>query len=169
MAWLNGTSAASFEAYARQVYAWAYRLLGRHHDALDVVQDVFIRWDRQCVAATPDKPMGWLRRVTVNRAIDVRRRRDDARPDLGVVVAEARPRGDLCEEDQGTLRSDITEALAGLSDMQRCVLVAKVYEDKTFAQVADEMNLSIPTAKTHYLRAIRAVRDRLGPRWGQEK
>jgi len=27
---------AAFEAYRDEVYTWAYRLLGRHHDALDV-------------------------------------------------------------------------------------------------------------------------------------
>ena len=36
-----------FERYRHEVYAWAYRLLGRHHDALDVAQDVFLRWAAQ--------------------------------------------------------------------------------------------------------------------------
>ncbi|MCH8244042.1 MAG: LysM peptidoglycan-binding domain-containing protein [Planctomycetes bacterium] len=71
-------SAASgdFEKYTADVYGWAYRLLGRHHDALDVVQDVFLRWDAQCAQHPPDQPRPWLRRVTLNRAIDL----TEARP-----------------------------------------------------------------------------------------
>lgn len=167
MPWLNGTSAQDFETYARQVYAWAYRLLGRHHDALDVVQEVFIRWDRQCNASTPDKPMGWLRRVTVNRAIDLRRRRE-ANPTQSEATIAQTPVPRIASDDLGLLRSDIAKALAELTHMQRGVLIAKVYDDRTFAEIADEMNLSIPTVKTHYLRAIRTMRDKLGPKWGEE-
>ena len=158
-----------FEPLAPQVYAWAYRLLGRHHDALDVVQDVFIRWERQCTQSPPDKPMGWLRQVTVNRAIDVRRRCDTAGAQVETTFTDTGAQaGDFAAEDLDALRIDITTALVDLTDLQRGVLVAKVYDDKTFAEIADEMDVSIPTAKTHYLRAIRAVRDRLGPRWGRE-
>ena len=166
---VSGSTASDFEAYARAVYAWAYRLLGRHHDALDVVQDVFIRWDRQCGQSRPDKPMGWLRRVTVNRAIDARRKRGTAIAEVDADDVRAISiEGALTEGDLPLLRSDITEALAALSEMQRSVLVAKVYDERTFAQIAEEAGVSVSSVKTHYLRAVRAVRDRLGPRWGEE-
>lgn len=166
---MSGSTASDFEGYARAVYAWAYRLLGQHHDALDVVQDVFVRWDRQCGQSRPDKPMGWLRRVTVNRAIDVRRQRGTRTADTGAEDATMDPRpGDLAAGDLGLLRSDIAEALLELSDMQRNVLVAKVYDERTFAEIAEETGVSVSSVKTHYLRAVRAVRNRLGPRWGEE-
>ena len=37
-------SARVFEEHRDEVYRWAYRLVGRHHDALDVAQDVFVKW-----------------------------------------------------------------------------------------------------------------------------
>jgi len=166
---VSGSTAGDFEAYARLVYAWAYRLLGRHHDALDVVQDVFIRWDRQCGQSRPDKPMGWLRRVTVNRAIDVRRQRSAVIGEVDADDKRATVKGtSLAQADLPLLRSDIAKALAELSEMQRSVLVAKVYDERTFAQIAEEADVSVSSVKTHYLRAVRAVRDRLGPRWGEE-
>ena len=138
----------TFEFYSRQVYAWAYRLLGRHHDALDVVQDVFIRWSRQCADQQPDRPAGWLRRVTVNRAIDVRKARrrhgqleESPDPRAGA-AAEQLARGDL-----ETLRSDIVAALDSLTDVQRNVLVAKVYDAITFSQIASELGLAISTVQ----------------------
>ncbi len=172
---ISKPSSAGFERYTNEVYGWAYRLLGRHHDALDVVQDVFLRWDAQCVRQAPKQPRGWLRRVTLNRAIDLRRQRHTTQELQALACAEfaspADSYGSVEAEariDREVLRDDIAAALDRLSDVQRSVLVAKVYDDMTFAQIAGELGLAISTIKTHYLRAVRAVRDRLQRRWTRE-
>ena len=169
MASVEGSRSGGFEQYAAQVYGWAYRFLGRHHDALDVVQDVFLRWNQQCRQARPLQPRGWLRRVTLNRAIDVCRKRqaDAGAATMPVQLQAADPRSDEML-DRATLREDIAAALDRLSDIQRSVLVAKVYDEMTFAQLSAEMNVAVSTVKTHYLRAVQAVRDRLRPRWADE-
>jgi DNA-directed RNA polymerase specialized sigma24 family protein len=38
------------------------------------------------------------------------------------------------------------------------VLIAKVYDQETFAEIAESMDLAVPTVKTHYVRALRAMR-----------
>lgn len=160
--------ARQFETYTRDIYGWAYRLVGRHHDALDVVQDVFLKWSDQCTRQLPDRPRGWLRRVTLNRAADIVRRRkhetanpSDAAPSAEVSAAETM--------DGAALRSDVAEALAELTDAQRGVLVAKIYDGLTFARIAEDLGVAVPTVKTHYLRAVRAVRRRLYPKWSGEE
>lgn len=158
----------TFQDYANQVYGWAYRLLGRHHDALDVVQDVFLKWSQQCAADRPDKPRGWLRRVTLNRAIDlIRGRSAEAGP--ARIDTAGSPSPHLVEPlDASELRLDIAASLERLSEAQRAVLIAKVYDELTFSQIAEEMDLAVPTVKTHYLRALAGVRDRLRRRWADE-
>ncbi len=169
MALVEGTSSGGFEQYAGQVYGWAYRFLGHHHDALDVVQDVFLRWDQQYSRARPLQPRGWLRRVTLNRAIDACRKNQT---NVGSLVL--RTDGLTVEEsaseslDRAALREDIASALDRLTEMQRSVLVAKVYDEMTFAEIANELGVAVSTAKTHYLRALQAVRDRLRPKWADE-
>ena len=165
----NSPPASGFEQYTDEVYGWAYRVLGRHHDALDVVQDVFVRWARQCERTPPQQPRGWLRCVTLNRAIDLRRSRR-ASVEAGDQADERLSAQDAADArvdpiDRETLRDDIAAALDGLSEAQRAVLVAKVYDEMTFARIAEELSLAVSTVKTHYLRAVRAVRDRLEPRW----
>lgn len=166
-----GNSAGSgFERYTAEVYGWAYRLLGRHHDALDVVQDVFLRWDAQCARQTPKQPRGWLRRVTVNRAIDLRRQRQTGPESADEAIASVTTRDDAATGvDREVLRDDIAVAFDRLSDIQRSVLMAKVYDEMTFAQIAGELGVALSTVKTHYLRAVRTVRDRLQQRWAEEK
>lgn len=156
---------AAFEVYRDEVYAWAYRLLGRHHDALDVAQDVFLRWVDQCASALPRNPRAWLRRVTIHRAIDFRRSNASRR------TREARsPASSVHVDDSKVareeLRNDITDAMEALSEMQQSVLFAKVYDGLTFARIAAELEIAVPTVKTHYLRALGALRDRLGQQWG---
>ena len=154
----------TFQRYRHDVYAWAYRLLGRHHDALDVAQDVFLRWMRQMRQAPPDHPRSWLRSVTINRAIDLLRA---PRPEaLGAESVSVLHRADDRSEAEGDeLRAAVAAAMTDLSEMQRSVLTAKVHDDLTFAQIAAEHGLAVPTVKTHYLRALRAVRDRLERDW----
>jgi RNA polymerase sigma-70 factor (ECF subfamily) len=160
---------AAFEQYTGEVYGWAYRLLGRHHDALDVVQDVFLRWHAQCRRQTPKRPRGWLRRVTLNRAIDLCRKRQTVREQSDATLApSAVQESPGTRLDRETLRDDIASAFEPLSEAQRSVLVAKVYDEMTFAEIAAELDVAISTAKTHYLRAVQAVRDRLWPRWAEE-
>ena len=156
---------AAFEAYRNEVYGWAYRLLGEHHDALDVAQDVFLKWIDQCRDAQPRNPRAWLRRVTIRRAIDVQRsstsrraREKSARSSTVHVETTAGSRAELREE--------IVDALESLSEMQRSVLVAKVFDGLTFARIAAELEIAVPTVKTHYLRAVVALRNRLGDQWG---
>ena len=64
------------------------------------------------------------------------------------------------------LRSDIADAVETLSEMQQSVLFAKVYDGLTFARIAAELEIAVPTVKTHYLRALCSLRDRLGQQWG---
>ncbi len=160
----------TFEPYTGEVYSWAYRLLGRHHDALDVVQDVFLKWTRQCKDSLPDHPRSWLRRVTMNQAIDLIRRHG-RNQDHHATISAAEPAShqsmDCVEHTE--LRHDIALALDRLTDMQRGVLIAKIYDEMTFARIADEMSLAVSTVKTHYLRAIRVVRDRLQRHWLDEE
>jgi len=159
-----------FAAHASQVYAWAYRVLGRHHDALDVVQDVFVRWDQQCRTTTPAQSRAWLRRVTINRAIDLRRQAhqiaprstDDALP---APPASAEQRSDI---DEAVVRDRLLVAMDRLSERQRLVLIAQTFDELTFAEIARDMQSSVSTVKTHYLRALRAVRARLDPMLNEE-
>jgi len=164
------TPADTFEQHAHDIYGWAYRVLGRHHDALDVVQDVFLKWSAQCDTKPPDSPRGWLRRVTVNRAVDAFRRSREQPAAAETMLRLVPASGDVSgAANRSELRADIAAALDDLTEHQRAVLVAKVYDGLTFAEIAAELDVAVPTVKTHYLRALRAVREKLSPRWAEKE
>lgn len=170
-----------FDSFRGQVYGWAFRLLGNTHDSQDVVQDVYLRWNRQLQVARPVQPRGWLRRVTVNCAIDACRKlrgrefsrstwrleRDDSDDWDGKAEPESMAT-DGANLDVQALRADVAAALEGLTDVQRSVTVAKIYEQLTFAAIAAELGLSVSTVKTHYVRAVRNLSKSLRPRWAED-
>lgn len=155
-------AAREFERHRLQVYRWALRMLGGHDDAMDVTQDVSLRWLIQCRRTQPDHAQGWLRRVTINRATDRVRQRASAPPqsdrDPQMLAAADLPHDAI---EQHELRLRLATAMEHLSDMQRQVLVAHVWDGLTFAQIAGELGIAVPTAKTHYIRALSAARDQL--------
>jgi RNA polymerase sigma-70 factor (ECF subfamily) len=152
--------AACFETHRARVYRWAYALCGRHEDALDVVQEVFLRmWRRPPELASESATVAWLRQVTSRVVID-RWRSRVARVTAQRYVDESKTPQDEPPETR-ELAERLRAAIEALSEQQRLVLMAKTYDRMTFRQIADELGVAVPTAKTHYLRALSAVRARL--------
>lgn len=151
--------ARHFEEHRERVYRWAYALCGRREDALDVVQEVFLRM-LQNPPELPNVPaaIGWLRRVTSRVVIDRWRR-----PAAPAALTGDRPAPERASEsaEARETAAQIQWAIRGLSEQQRQVLLAKMYDRLSFAQIADELGISTSTAKTHYLRALNMVRTRL--------
>ncbi|NOX59141.1 MAG: RNA polymerase sigma factor [Planctomycetes bacterium] len=150
------------------VYRWAYRFLRDHHSALDATQEVMLRWVRlrpsdvdqaDVSQADVDQDVAWLRRVTVNHCIDsIRKKKPVSTDALEPVDPNRSP---LSEAISSETQRVVTLALEQLTDRQRAVLLAKIYEGDTFAEIAQSMQLALGTVKTHYLRALRTLRDAL--------
>ncbi len=152
----------TFNTYRRSVYGWAYRVVGNHHDALDVTQDVFVKWwQAHRKDAAPIHAVGWLRRVTINHSINLCKARARQLPAAHLEPSRDRQGAGAPEWDDAERREIArvaADAMNEMSEQQRSVLFAKVYDGYTFAQVAEQMDLAVPTVKTHYLRALRAAR-----------
>lgn len=146
----------TFNAHRASVFGWAYRVLGNREDAMDVTQDVFLKWWRaNRDGATPTYPMGWLRTVTINHSINMGKSR-------AKTIHAAAEHAAVIRDRDAVEREETSRAVAGamqeMSDQQRAVLFAKVYDGCTFAEIAKQLAISVPTAKTHYLRALRSAR-----------
>jgi RNA polymerase sigma-70 factor (ECF subfamily) len=151
--------AVCFEAHRARVYRWAHAMCGRHEDALDVMQEVFLRMVRR----PPELPsiaaaVAWLRPVTARIVID-RWRAESSREAARRGYPTPPPTEPAVETRE--LAERVRAAIQTLSEQQQVVLMAKVYDHRTFQQIAEELGLAVPTVKTHYLRALSAVRARL--------
>lgn len=144
-----------FEATVREHEGRLHRLtwlltLSRD-DAADITQETFARaWrDRETLAAHPD-PAAWLRRVAVNLCWDRSRRRTVRRRRDPLLATD-----DTAVLDETDL--DLHRAIAALSDRQRQVVVLRYWEDLDLRSCADEMGVSLGSAKKYLARAHAAL------------
>lgn len=164
---LRADTATDFERFIPLVFHWANRLTRNHDQSMDVVQDVYLKWNQQCRRGAPDRPEAWLRVVTTRRVFELMRS-----PQLRVVNRELVERSAGSHDgpvrpgpDSDLLRDDVLQSLGRLTEMQRNVVLAKIMDQKTFAAIASDFDVSISTIKTHYLRAVRVLRETLSGRW----
>lgn len=170
----GGDRAALDELFRRHravAYRVAYRLLGREPDALDAVQDGFVkalahlgRFGGRSSFKT------WLLRIVSNAALDVGRRRardgwndDTPLPALRRDGPDGRPPPDA-EAERADLRRVIDDALGRLPPAQRQTFVLHVDGGLTYREVADALGISIGTVMSRLFYARQKLKALLADR-----
>lgn len=147
-----------FESFYKRQYpravGLAFALTGKRHLAEEVAQDAFVsayrRWER---ISAYDDPAAWLRRVVVNNATSVLRRR--------IVEIKAFPRLRAGLDPVPELEPDATSvwnAVRALPRRQAQSIALFYLEDLSVEQVADVLHCSPGTVKAH----LRRGRESLG-------
>ena len=154
----------AWEALVRRmqprVYGTALHLLRSPEDAREVAQDAFVRLYRSLPAlefADENQFVGWLLQTTRNAAVD-RIRQIRSRPPRADVPAEEAMLPDAQPSpEEASLASDrqalVHRALAGLSDLNREILVLKEIQGLDVRQVAEVLHIPEGTVKSRASRA----------------
>ncbi len=158
------------ERHERRVYRIALAYLRNPDDAMDAVQETFVkaflsasRWDGSSDAGP------WLSRIAVNHAIDryrrSKRRRATYSPleegdhDQRIAADEPSPERKAISKNLG---ERIGVALRALPEKQRAVFVLRHYDDMTLEEISTTLGLRLGTVKSSLHRAILGLRERLG-------
>ena len=143
--------------HLRAAYAVALAVLGRPADAEDVAQEAFITaLERLDDCRDPSRFSGWLIQIVRNRALNAleRRRLRDATPPPADMAA---PAGD----EDVVLRAHLLAALAGLSPVQREIVLLHDLDGWTHSELAESLGLSEVNCRQHLFTARRALRAEL--------
>jgi RNA polymerase sigma-70 factor (ECF subfamily) len=148
-------------------------------DALDIVQEAMIRLARSYGARPTEEWKPLFYRILSNGIRDfMRRRRVRSRimawwpgggpqdgEDFDPIQAAPDPAGGPGELLEGVEALEILEAgLAALPDRQREAFMLRALEGLDVADTAVAMGCSEGSVKTHYFRAVQALKGRLGER-----
>jgi len=135
---------------------FAILLTGDDHRAEDLVQDVlaraYLRWER---IGRTDVPDLYLRRMLVNASRSWWRRRTNRELPVDR-PAETPTTGDLGTESAE--RDAMWRLIARLPHRQRAVLVLRYYEDLDDATIAQILDCSAITVRTHAMRGLTTLR-----------
>lgn len=138
--------------------------LGDRQDALDLLQDTYVRAFTRLGGYRGEAPLSsWLRTIAVRLAADWKR---------SVLQRIKRTVG--ITERMGTVEPDIDgirfrsesegleRALARLSTHQRAVLLLHEWEGLSFREISQELGCKESTVRVHHVRAKQKMRDALG-------
>lgn len=141
----------------------AVRILRRHHDAEEVVQEALARaWRGRRSCRSPENPLAWCLQITRNEAfrlISRQQQRVRFEPlDPGSDVADEQA---LYEPERAIIRLDVARALKRLSESERVMILLRYDQGWSHPQIAARLDIPEATARVRLHRAQKRLRSLL--------
>lgn len=160
--------AAIVNRYLKPVYNFIYRLVGNAQDAEDITQETFVKvWTKLKKYRRGESFKAWLFAVARNSAMDFLRKKkspvlsdfedNNGRNVIAETLADTEPLPDeiaALAEDKDSLN----KLLAGLSALQREVIVLHYGESLTFNEIGNILGKPLQTVKSWHWRALQALK-----------
>jgi RNA polymerase sigma-70 factor (sigma-E family) len=148
------------EEFARYVRARQHRLLraaylvcGDAHLAEDLLQGAFAKLAQRWERLRGENPDAYVRRILYRDAISSWRR--TRRESLGLIPPEPMTPDAVGRAGE---RIDLERALVALTPKQRAVIVLRYFEDRSEADTAEALGVSVGTVKSQAHAAIARLR-----------
>ena len=156
--------------WERRIFALAFGMLGREEDARDATQETFLSAFRNLRNFRGEaKVSSWLHRIAVNQCITRQRRakvrsetalEDEAEKNAAVFALpmEASPARSAEDVERSIA---VRRAVTTLPPDLRQVVVMKEFEELTFQEIAEALELPLSTVKSRLYTALRQLQMRL--------
>jgi RNA polymerase sigma-70 factor (ECF subfamily) len=160
--WLEGV----YRDEAPALFRFLFRLTGHEAETRDVLQEIFMR-----LAKSPglldgvSEPRSFLFRMAHRLVIDRYRREQTRQRGADEAAEECEPFAHPAPSAEDTLwiQRALASSLDALPQEQKAVVVLKVWEEMTFAEIAEVLGISANTAASRYRYALDKLRDGLRP------
>ncbi|MEV6432950.1 ECF RNA polymerase sigma factor SigK [Nocardia sp. NPDC051463] len=151
-----------YRATSHRVFGLAVRILRGHALAEEVTQEVYLQvWlSAKRYDHTLSSPIGWLMTLTHRRAVD-RVRRETAAADRDVVYGHAQlgRDHDVVAEEVGQHLDEVAvlDCLDTLTSIQREAVALAYYSGRTYSEVAEHLEVPLPTVKTRIRNGLKRL------------
>ena len=148
-----------YKRHVGDVYRYALAVMRNPTDAEDVTQTTFLNAYRAYVekGSRPEKPQNWL--IAIAHNVCRQRFRQTARRPSEVSFED--DIADTVADDDAPSGEDIRRALGHLAFNQRAALVMRELEGRSYAEIAEILEVSTSAVETLIFRARRALREQL--------
>ncbi|PIY08594.1 MAG: RNA polymerase [Flexibacter sp. CG_4_10_14_3_um_filter_32_15] len=168
-----------YEKYVRAMYHVCVRIVGKGHEAEEVVQDAFVRAFMRIEEYRGDAAFGtWLKRIVINTSINYLQKKKVDLVSLDEMVVEpAIEEDENSENDFAEMNiqtgisekvtkhnsevSRVKDAINKLSDGYRIVLSLYLFEGYDHEEIGEILGISSSTSKSQYSRAKKRLRTML--------
>jgi len=144
-----------YAKYARPLFNTSFRIVNNRADAEDVLQDAFTAAFQWLGEFDYSSTFGaWIKRIVINKSIDVLRRRKLTIVEIDEVAIHAMPDAEPQDEESIHFKvEEIKKAVGQLPNGYRTVLSLHLFEGYDHEEIADIMNITHVTVRTQYHRA----------------
>ncbi|MCR4397054.1 MAG: sigma-70 family RNA polymerase sigma factor [Candidatus Saccharicenans sp.] len=155
--------------YQQKVFVLAYSLVRNREDALDLVQEVFLRlYEKIHSYRAGENFQAWLMKIARNLSLDfLRRMKSRKKESLDNLDLD---RADLAsaEADPSCFQSGemIQKAVGALPEKQRLVFILHHFDDLKYGEIARRLGIAQGTVKSLHFKAIQNLRKILAPQLG---
>jgi RNA polymerase sigma-70 factor, ECF subfamily len=138
---------ALFKSYQKPIFNTIYRIVCDYDDAADITQNTFIkayknlgRFDKSY------KFFSWLYKIAVNESLNfIKSRRSGGEPDEDIQTNERQPDERILDAERD---QQVQDALMQLTEDQRTVIVLFHFQDLSYNEIAQILELSEKTIKS---------------------
>lgn len=154
----------AYELYNKLIYVLSYRYLMDEERAKDVVQYVFVKlWEYWAELNIGISLKNFLFTMAKNYILNLIRNENTALEKQYEIAQQVLGyEDDLVEKlERREQMSLFYQALAKLPEQKKRICVMKIREEMSNKEIAERLNVSINTVKTHYAEALKLLRREL--------
>ncbi|MBC7901367.1 MAG: sigma-70 family RNA polymerase sigma factor [Saprospiraceae bacterium] len=156
--------------WERKIFALCFGMLAREDDARDAAQETFIAAYRNLANFRGEaKVSSWLHRIAVNQCLTTKRRAktrsedfldEETNEEERIFVAPSHLSPSRTTEQNERL-TIVRQAVTSLPVDLRQVIVMKEFEDMTFQEISETLDLPLSTVKSRLYTALKQLRMKL--------
>ena len=155
--------AAVFERYNRLLYTIAYRFLKSEEEAEDAIQYLFMKlWEQRTNFSFVSGIRSLLFTILKNYILNELRHRSLVFEKLYEMAQQVNDEDDfLTQFENGELGKFLRVAIDKLPPQKQKICLLKIEYGLSNQEIADRMGITVPTVKSHYTQAIKALRNEI--------
>ncbi len=159
--------------YQKKVFLLAYSYFHNKEDALDIVQETFLRLYQKAGMFHAEKNFQtWLLQITKNLCIDYYRknycRNKNQQSDQNIEEIKEPSSNSYDSHAFSDIKKGFTECLDQLTDKQRLIFVMKHYNNLEYKEIAQILRISVGTVKSLHFKAVHNLKALMTPYMGEQ-
>lgn len=161
------TASAAFDnlmsAYGEPVYWQIRKLVVRHEDADDILQNVFLKaWNNLQNFRGDAKLSTWLFKIAINESINFLNK-ERTRSQLNVEEGDDSYLLNNIEADEyfdgDELQAELLKAVAKLPEKQRIVFNMRYFDEMKYEEISEILGTSVGALKASYHHAVKKIEE----------
>lgn len=157
------------EKYQKPIYSICFRYAVFHEDALDIMQEVYIKLFNSVNRFDEEKPLSpYIKKVTVNTCLNFLRDRNKRtailKPEQDRKAIEEIASSNESVEDEVSFkytREVLEDAIRSLPGEMKMAVILRHVENMSYDDIARTMDCPVGTVKTYLFRGRKMLKDKL--------